>query len=1559
MIQLRILIWKSMVLRIRNMPLTLLEFVLPLVFTVLIVLLKGLQSAPPLKDIDLWKSTYNDSFPFEIPSIARNSSLLLHFENFVPKEEFKENLNRIEPCKNLKAIEERNYEKRLNDFMRSDKISEIGTLVGRAVVKSSALNQSNYTEKVDIQMRLVQLFLTSNLYALKASPYNDTDYGFGYYRSQFLSLQYCLYEAYIHTLPKGKNATRNVKIAKIPYPKGSKKFDWITLIPFAIAVGWAISCILLVKRVCEEKESDLKHVFHMMGTSSFIYWSHHFLSAMLLMSVQSCLVAGALMLKISDEPVIKRATYSLIFIILLLYNASSILSCLALATFHSRSNRAVVYTFIWWSLSIIFPKVAFDYHRYTPGYIAFPYAHKIILFVPNAALEYAFSIIRQIETKRRNEPLGFSQIYLPSPESTFTLADILTAMLISLLLYTFVILIVDCNWKDPFGIKRLCARFMTFDGSHRVRRIKEPGISIENLTKKLDAEENSRYLLKNLTFEVKRGELTVVLGANDSGKSSLVRILSGEIEPTSGDAFINGSNVYFERNKALNEIGICLEQNIFYDDLTVLENLKLFAGVKGVHPLQISSQALLLMYLLQLNDRKRVEAKNLSLRSQRKLAVGIALIGENKTLILDEPTQKMDNKSARSIQETLLKLSSDHTIMVTTKNIEEAVRIGSKIVVLVDGNLKMQATDKELRKQYAIGYQIKFEKTENWKSTSFERLAQAYFDKNMIKLVSQKHQEFTVQMESQNINLVNKFLGELNSRVTEIGAKVVDISVATMELLLLKLSYNVQSKMFDVDTSAKSQSKRIILKAPSLWTTFLLILKMRFCFTIRNCKNFTMQFIIMAILLSVLLFEEWLVARRSTIPKIKFNITELYGYNYPFLESGDETNVLTKYRKVLEKYKLNDSLRYSTNSIEEYLTKNENAPDFDSYKYHFLVGATFSDKTDCSGDIVAYYNREALHSLPASLNLVYETIQSCILDTSNASISIEHDPVDNTPLINLFMSIPLRILYFSQFSAILACLVLFPLYFHSYIRRSKILTEAHSDSTLETPYNIMIFICESSPVFAVLWAIQKLNSFTHKINMCNSMSEAWKTAICSNPLIIHDEKFHVFSWREVYTCCQESCNSEQKCFIENRFSPFTFGPHGILQEIAMLIVDSIILWGLFLMVESEIEPTINETDIQRNTNSEVKVAAFHSIIKKAFTYPIINEDVERENKEVVASLAKQKISDKIIIVRKLVKRFEGYPIVDDISFEVDRGHIFGIIGVTGSGCNTLLKIIAGETTPTSGLIIVNGYKYSDKKYKFQIGYSPLKAILFSKLTVKETLNFYAILRGVNSNDLETELKEITAILKLEDRDKLAEKLSAIEQTKLSIAVGFIGSPALILLDSPIRETNENLRKELITSIIDLKKRHNSSLIITSTYFEECESFCNRIAVMSVGQLKCIGVPLLLRDKYNSGFFVVIKMQRPIAEQEASSNYNKNEASIATFMNKAFPKACFLVNRYLYMLHFHIIGDNSITNDTIYSKMVNITEDSSECKVDEYLVLRASVEQFATISIWMQSMMNKC
>jgi len=288
-----------------------------------------------------------------------------------------------------------------------------------------------------------------------------------------------------------------------------------------------------------------------------------------------------------------------------------------------------------------------------------------------------------------------------------------------------------------------------------------------------------------------------------------------------------------------------------------------------------------------------------------------------------------------------------------------------------------------------------------------------------------------------------------------------------------------------------------------------------------------------------------------------------------------------------------------------------------------------------------------------------------------------------------------------------------------------------------------------------------------------------------------------------------------------------------------------------------------------------------------------DEDVLAEEERV---LSEENKCEDAIVIKNLVKQWNPQKLaVNNMSFGIPAGEVFGLLGINGAGKTTTMGMLTAEFPPTSGDAWLNGYSVTNEPelIRRSIGYCPQFDAHFMNMTGREHVELYASIKGVP----EEEIHELCAMqlkavgLSDEDADKLSSGYSGGMKRKLSVACASIGRPRIVFLDEvrisesigsappfffffayiPILQPSTGMdpvaRRDLWKTIIGMTSDGSTSVILTTHSMEECEALCPRIGIMATGRLKCLGSAQHLKSRYGTGYQAELTVLNSSAEDD--------------------------------------------------------------------------------------------
>ncbi|KAK4842799.1 hypothetical protein QYF36_000224 [Acer negundo] len=309
------------------------------------------------------------------------------------------------------------------------------------------------------------------------------------------------------------------------------------------------------------------------------------------------------------------------------------------------------------------------------------------------------------------------------------------------------------------------------------------------------------HAVKGLWMNVDKDRLFCLLGPNGAGKTTAISCLTGITPVTAGDAFVYGDSIRSSTglSNIRRTIGVCPQFDILWDELSGQEHLHLFASIKGLPPASIKSVAENSLAEVKLTEAAKVRAGSYSGGMKRRLSVAIALIGDPKLIILDEPTTGMDPISRRHVWDIIENAKRGRAIILTTHSMEEADILGDRIGIMAKGRLRCIGSSIRLKSRFGTGFiaNIRFTGSDNGESPSNEdtivtthhEAVKQFFKFHLNILPKEESKDYlTFVIPRDREPLLTEFFIQLQYREREFGIADIQLGLTTLEEVFLNIA---------------------------------------------------------------------------------------------------------------------------------------------------------------------------------------------------------------------------------------------------------------------------------------------------------------------------------------------------------------------------------------------------------------------------------------------------------------------------------------------------------------------------------------------------------------------------------------------------------------------------------------------------------------------------------------------------------------------------------------------------------------------------------------------------
>jgi len=344
------------------------------------------------------------------------------------------------------------------------------------------------------------------------------------------------------------------------------------------------------------------------------------------------------------------------------------------------------------------------------------------------------------------------------------------------------------------------------DDENGTNHTRTTGIKINHLTKVFKTRkrlifQEEKKVVNDLSLNINANEIFALLGANGAGKTTTIRMLTGLVPPTSGTAYVNGFDISDDMDSIRKQLGICPQENLIFEKLSVQEHLRIFGVVKGVNFRDLSAEINTRLEQVNLLEEKSKNASDLSGGMKRRMCIAIALIGKPRVIILDEPTTGLDPLSRRCIWELLQETKKNCTIILTTHSMEEADTLADGgIAILKKGKLEVVGSSLFLKNHYGIGYNLQLTKQEGCDESTIENFVIEHVPEAELRPKASDNQ-MNFMLPYNSVARFPRFLRALETGLSELRIDSYGLTQTTLEQVFLTINADILEGAESSDSS--------------------------------------------------------------------------------------------------------------------------------------------------------------------------------------------------------------------------------------------------------------------------------------------------------------------------------------------------------------------------------------------------------------------------------------------------------------------------------------------------------------------------------------------------------------------------------------------------------------------------------------------------------------------------------------------------------------------------------------------------------------------------------------
>lgn len=1349
--QTRSLLYKNLLIKWRTKQQSLQELILPLLLLGLLILISTLNPHVSYGSI----STKELEFERELPVKGLGYTPITNFTNHIMEE----------------VARELTMNEHLDMFSTEADLENASLYEPEGYVGVVFLDTMSYRLRFPYSQHPLPSDFTESITSCYTNYVNCR--AANYWYSGFIRLQSVIDAAIIQMKTK-RPVWNELKVRAVmmghPGSVEVQKFpQWLISIYLVLAFTPFVS--FLIVNVAAEKEQRLKDTMGMMGLYDSAFWLSWGLLYAALVTTMSVLMAVIA----TCTPLFSNSNFFVIFLLIFLYGISSIFFSFMLTPLFKKPKFAST---VGSMLTVVFGCLSL----FTVLMRDFPQSALwlVCLLSPSA---FSIGIAQVVYLEAQGDGAVFSSL----GNGPHALYVPLVMLFLDCILYLLLAIYLDQVLPGEFGIRRSVLYFLkpSYWSKRRKRYVEVSSVyegevngtpvideSVEavspefrgkeviricNIRKIYKEKDTKVEALRGLTFDIYEGQITALLGHSGAGKSTLMNILCGICPPTEGTATIYGSPVaeIAEGAEMKQLVGICPQFNIIFDLLTVEEHLRIFAAIKGILPSDIDGEVRKVLKDLDLEKIMDAQGKNLSGGQKRKLSVAIAILGDPKILLLDEPTAGMDPVSRHQVWSLLKSRRAGRVTVLSTHYMDEADILADRKAVISQGQLKCVGSSLYLKTKCGVGYHLRMSVTEGCEVEGITSLVKQHVPK--AQLSRQQEAELTFTLPFESMDTFPGLFAELDCR-PDLGIINYGVSMTTLEDVFLRLEAEAEvdqadysvfnqekveeegdaSSMDDTDQRLLtfSDSRQDTVTGHALWRQqFSTVAWLHMLNLQRERKPIIYNLTLFVVFLSAMLILS--VATGN----IQIHSPErLFSPIY-----------LLRRNEAPHKYTTSLLVQNSTDSDLSGFIHNLESQDIKvemMKKLDYMSAAPVSAAINVTGSskdftYVLAFNSTTVHSLPMAVNVLSNALLRGFNGTGHIrtwSKPFDYQIPDKTSYALVYIE-----------AVILGMLAAgMPAYFamdhtrdrelkcRSTLRISGLVPSAYwcGQAAIDVPFYYLILTCMTSTLFA----FHSTNLLTsHNIMSVVLCLIGFSPAMVLFTYCVSFMFLRVQSNRDFFSVvsmmlCVVSASIVQLAFVNESaymarllhnalcfFSPlyplmgclncitvatFVQSPHDddfLWRNLFISVVAPYIQCILLLITLRWLEIRYGGKTMKNDQFCRISSQAKSKAQRNPEENMSEDEDVQMEKARVKEAMTCQCCEEKpVVVVSNLRKQYkgkrEGFSLnkkrkvaTKNISFCVRKGEVLGLLGPNGAGKSTIMHMLSGDTEATAGQILMGDY----------------------------------------------------------------------------------------------------------------------------------------------------------------------------------------------------------------------------------------------------------------------------
>ncbi|ALC48537.1 CG1494, partial [Drosophila busckii] len=1370
-------------------------------------------------------------------------------------------------------------------------------------------------------------------------PHRD---GYVYYvREGFMRVQKAITESFLKVV-----ATAPIpEIVLRRFPVIGRKHDPLMnylnrALPLLIIIGFLFPAQILVWQVVKEKQQQLRLYLINMNIGNILHFSAWYCKCLVYMLISSILVVAVIKIEWKDSHgVLTQTPWFIVLGVMCMYSVAATSFCLMVASFFKNCSLAIRVITILWLLT------------YLPFFVLWNNQEKAVVIIrylacafPNTVLALVFEVMieREVIFEKGWVDQGYSLNYAASRINVYLATCIFLGISV---VYSAIGIYMDVwNTGELGGRRRKTVSAPAHSGdytyqdrmdsfmpqssqsagakptkiyevepSHRHFKIK-----IKKLCKRYAA--NSRGALNSFTWNVYENEVTVLMGHNGCGKTTLLKILAGLLEPSRGLVNIANYNIQTERHDASMQMGLALNDDLLFSDFTVADQIRFICIVKGCSWSMSKEEVELYTELLQISHLRSTKVYKLSAQERTLLCICCAFAGGSPIILIDDLQPDLDLASQANIAKLINEEKTRRTIILVSNSTDMANSMADRLAIMCNGELKCTGTKPFLRNMYGHGFRLTCIKGKSCDILELYNLMKLHIPNLTVEsdigykitfiLETKYEEQFPQLFDALEDNMLNLDIISFRLRDTSLDEIFLRFGSEDADQIIepTVLIDDFRAVLEESDSYARAEGK------PLMGMRLRALLYMYWIF---NKRQLPIKIVnVVALLMATLCtFAALLLyGKNYQLVPISFNLTQLhhiYAFVEPMADNPTVKEMEQFYKELLFWYD-GRVQELKSDEISDYYLLEQN--DFSRVlNFRYMFGASIGDK-----EITTWYNNIPLHAPPFSLNLVHNMVARRFFN-EEASIDVTLRPLPFQSRGNSFPQSPLglgslfainlsfvfsnvwpgpiinsvsqrafkkqqflagvglytyciatalfdflRVILISLFLVLLTSIYLNPRHDVSFYVALLLVLIISGYSIVALAYFLSAFFKAPHYAFIVICFLSALGIIVFTITVGDKLSDmnyVYQVFTQYSFGKIVFKLFYIYEYK--YMCKDSNIAFVSKDVEQCKSTPdccqnYDYWDTDLGVGLDFIIMLLLVILPLALFLLQQHYTLLSCVCLQRRRKQREQ----RTQAEAAGAY-MLDDSVIAERQRI-AQMQPQQRANYAVICQNVGKRFnkKQQQLLLRIDLCIANSECVGLMGYNNSGKTTLLRLLIGELRATHGRIWIGGYSMETQRSKCYplMGYCAQHERLPDELTPRELLNIHALLRGYAQPISLLICEGLARVLGFYNcYRQLLRLCTSGQRRRIAFALALLGEPTLICIDGPPGGIDPNGRR-ILFGITAFMQERGCAFIYTNLSGLDCERLCQRNPVLFEGQLWTIGTQ---EQRYRRGYLLEIRFKSKV------------------------------------------------------------------------------------------------